>query len=162
MLTGERADLVQLLNRQRGFLRFTVQNLTDEQAASQPVPSTTLSLGGLIKHVSATEQSWYDFATGAEASQAGQENWMDAFRMVEGETLAGLLADYEKVAARTDDLIATADLDASFPLPDAPWFEKGASWSVRHVLIHLIAEISQHAGHADIIREAIDGQKTMG
>jgi hypothetical protein len=162
MLTGERADLVKLLDRQRGFLRFTVQNLTDEQAASRPVPSTTLSLGGLIKHVSATEQGWYDFATGVESPQAGQENWMDAFRMVEGETLAGLLADYEKVAARTDDLVATADLDASFPLPEAPWFEKGATWSVRHVLIHLISEISQHAGHADILREAIDGQKTMG
>ncbi|WP_033340475.1 DinB family protein [Catenuloplanes japonicus] len=162
MLTGERADLVKLLDRQRGFLRFTVQNLTDEQAASRPVPSTTLSLGGLIKHVSATEQSWYAFATGTESTGAGAENWADAFRMTEGETLAGLLADYEKVAARTDDLIATADLDASYPLPEAPWFEAGASWSVRHVLIHLIAEISQHAGHADIIREAIDGQKTMG
>ena len=50
----------------------------------------------------------------------------------------------------------------SQPLPEAPWYEPGASWSARRVLLHLIAETSQHAGHADIIREAIDGAKTMG
>ncbi len=72
MLTGERADLTQLLHRQRGFLRYTVQNLTDEQAASQPVPSTTLSLGGLIKHVTATEESWYAFAAGTENTGAAR------------------------------------------------------------------------------------------
>jgi len=47
-------------------------------------------------------------------------------------------------------------------LPSAPWFEPGSSWSVRRVLLHVIAETSQHAGHADILRESIDGAKTMG
>ena len=47
-------------------------------------------------------------------------------------------------------------------LPEAPWFEQGASWSARRVLAHLIAETAKHAGHADIIRESIDGPKTMG
>ena len=54
------------------------------------------------------------------------------------------------------------DLNKSWPLPVAPWFEPGASWSVRRVLMHIIAETAQHAGHADIIRETIDGQQTMG
>ena len=54
------------------------------------------------------------------------------------------------------------DLDAAHPLPQAPWFEAGASWSARRVLLHIIAETSQHAGHADIIREALDGAKSMG
>ena len=54
------------------------------------------------------------------------------------------------------------DLDADYPLPEAPWFEPGARWSVRRVVLHVIAETSQHAGHADIIRETLDGQKTMG
>jgi hypothetical protein len=44
----------------------------------------------------------------------------------------------------------------------APWFEPGARWSVRRALLHVIAETAQHAGHADIIREALDGAKTMG
>ena len=54
------------------------------------------------------------------------------------------------------------DLDVSHPLPTAPWFEPGASWSARRVLLHMIAETAQHAGHADIIRESLDGAKTMG
>jgi hypothetical protein len=82
--------------------------------------------------------------------------------MVEGETLAGLLEEYAAVAAATDTLVATADLEARHPLPEAPWFAPGASWSVRRVFLHIVAETAQHAGHADIIREAIDGQKSMG
>ncbi len=83
--------------------------------------------------------------------------------MTEGDTLAGLLAQYDQVAAQTDELVRTLpDLDAAQPLPDAPWFEAGASWSARRVLLHIIAETAQHAGHADILREAIDGAKTMG
>jgi hypothetical protein len=83
--------------------------------------------------------------------------------MLEGETLAGLLAEYDQVAQHTDDLIRSIpDLDASQPLPAAPWFENGASWSARRVLLHVLAETAQHAGHADIIRESLDGAKTMG
>jgi hypothetical protein len=67
------------------------------------------------------------------------------------------------VARETDELVATLpDLDASHPLPEAPWFEPGARWSVRHVVLHVIAETAQHAGHAGIIRESLDGAKTMG
>jgi len=95
-----------------------------------------------------------------EASMAA---WMKAFRMEEGDTLARLLEAYEEVARRTDDLVAALpDLDADQPLPQAPWFEPGARWSARRVLLHVIAETAQHAGHADIIRESLDGAKTMG
>lgn len=162
-VTGERADLIQTLNKHRGFLRFTVNGLTDEQAALRTTASE-LCLGGLIKHVAETEHGWLRFAVGgAEAMEAEPVDWADGFRMVEGETLAGLLARYEQVAAATNDLVATVpDLDASHPLPVAPWFEPGASWSVRRVLLHVIAETAQHAGHADIIRESLDGAKTMG
>jgi hypothetical protein len=77
--------------------------------------------------------------------------------------LAELLDRYDVVARRTDHLVAVlASLDASHPLPEAPWFEPGARWSARRVLLHIIAETAQHAGHADIIREALDGAKTMG
>nr|WP_246486636.1 DUF664 domain-containing protein [Kribbella qitaiheensis] len=79
-----------------------------------------------------------------------------------GETLAGVLAEYEKVAAGTDDLVRTLDLDTSYELAAAPWQPPGVFWSVRRVFMHLVAETSQHAGHADIIRETIDGQKSMG
>ena len=71
-------------------------------------------------------------------------------------------ARMEQVQARTRKALEELDLDTSHPLPEAPWFEQGASWSVRRVAVHILAEVSQHAGHADIIREAIDGQRTMG
>lgn len=162
-LTGERSDLLEVLAKHRGFLRYTVAGLTDEQARLTPTASQ-LSLGGLIKHVSAMEKQWFAFMTGgAPAMEAETVDWENGFRMVEGETLASLLADYGKVASATDALVAThPNLDESHPLPQAPWFEAGASWSVRRVLVHLVAETSQHAGHADIIRETLDGQKTMG
>ncbi|MET8910676.1 DinB family protein [Micromonospora sp. NPDC004551] len=162
VLTGERADLLAALQLRRGFLRQTVAGLDDEQAARRSTASE-LCLGGLIKHVALTEHRWMRFAVGgAEAMQREPVDWAGHFRMLPGETLAGLLAEFDRVAAETDGLIATLDLDAAHPLPSAPWFEPGASWTVRRVLLHLIAETGQHAGHADIIRESIDGAKTMG
>jgi hypothetical protein len=162
-MTAERADLVQTLDKHRGFLRYTVRGLTDEQAALRPTPSE-LCLGGLIKHVSGGEHRWMKFAVGgAESMESEPVDWQGQFRMIEGETLADLLDTYEQVARNTDELVATLpDLDLAHPLPSAPWFEPGARWSVRRVLLHIIAETSQHAGHADIIRETIDGSKTMG
>ena len=163
-LTRERADLLESLRRHRSLVRFTVRELTEEQAQLRPTVSA-LNLAGLIKHVAATEASWVRFAEGgAEAMRRnwGPEAWSRHWHLEPGETLARVLAEYEEIAAHTDELVATIDLDADHALPEAPWFEPGARWSARRVFLHLIAEISQHAGHADILRESIDGQKTMG
>ena len=162
--TGERADLLETLAKHRYFLRFTVRDLTDEQGARRTTASQ-LCLGGLIKHVATTEQGWMNFVLGgADAmTRAWEGEWEGQFRMLEGETLAGLLEYYDEVARKTDQIAATLpDLDVSHPLPEAPWFEPGARWSARRVLLHVIAETSQHAGHADIIRESLDGSKSMG
>jgi uncharacterized damage-inducible protein DinB len=161
-MSTERADLVESLRRHRHFLRYTVRGLTDDQARLSPTVST-LTLGGLIKHVTATERQWAGFATGGEAGmRAVSSDWAAAWTMTQEDTMDGLLAAYERVAAATDALVDELDLDTAYPLPEAPWFEPGATWSVRRVLLHIIAETSQHAGHADILRETVDGQKTMG
>ncbi|MFE6650223.1 DinB family protein [Nocardioides sp. NPDC057772] len=161
----ERADLLETLAKHRGFLRFAVRNLTDEQARLTPTASS-LSLGGLIKHVAAGERGWADFIVrGAVAQEFTPERYAEFaahFVLAEDETLAGVLEVYEEVAAATDELIRTVDLDADHALPEAPWFEAGATWSNRRVIAHILAETAQHAGHADIIRETIDGQRTMG
>jgi Protein of unknown function (DUF664) len=164
--TGERADLLASLDRHRQFLRYTTRGLTDEQARQRTTVSE-LTLGGLIKHVALTERQWVSFIVTGPSVMSGANadvgDWSQGFRMLEGETLAGLLDGYAQVAAQTDELVATLpDLDASQPLPEAPWFEPGARWSARRVLLHVIAETAQHAGHADIIRESLDGAKTMG
>jgi uncharacterized damage-inducible protein DinB len=164
--TGERADLLASLARQRQFLRYTIRDLTDEQARQRTTVSE-LTLGGLIKHVALTERQWFNFIVTGPSAMSGEnadvDAWSQAFRMLEGETLAGLLDRYAQVARQTDELVVTLpDLDASHPLPEAPWFPPGARWSARRVLLHVIAETAQHAGHADIIRESLDGAKTMG
>ena len=171
---SERGDLLEALQKHRELFRVTVRGLTDAEAAATPTASE-LCLGGLVKHVTAVEQTWADFAANGPAPQAvdwANVDWSnppaevasyrDGFRMVGEETLASLLATYDEVAARTDELVASLDLDLRHPLPAAPWFEPGATWSVRRAFVHIVAETAQHAGHADIIRETIDGQKSMG
>ena len=163
-LTRERADLLETLRKHRGFLRFTVRNLTDEQATQRTTVSA-LNLAGLVKHVAETEATWTRFIEQGPAAfgSATPESWKTQWELQPGETLAGVLAHYDEVARHTDELVATLpDLDADSPLPPAPWFEKGARWSARRALVHILAETAQHAGHADILRESIDGQKTMG
>jgi hypothetical protein len=169
-VAGERAEILGTLAKHRGFLRHTTRDLTDEQAARRTTVSE-LCLGGLIKHVAATEKNWVDFieegpSALGDFSSMTQEDFearANEFRMLPGETLAGLLDEYEEVARRTEKVVAALPgLDVSWPLPEAPWFEPGARWSARRVLLHLIAETAQHAGHADIIRESLDGAKTMG
>ncbi len=168
-LDGERADILAGLASARHFLRFTARDLTDEQAR-QRTTASELSVGGLIKHVAATERGWADFIVDGPSAMSDFSamtdedvaRWTDGFRLLPDETLAGVLADYEKVAQRTDELVASLpDLDLAHPLPNAPWFPPGAKRSARRVFLHIIAETAQHAGHADIIRESLDGARSM-
>ncbi|WP_255205406.1 DinB family protein [Actinomadura sp. BRA 177] len=168
-ITGERADLLAMLAKNRHFLRFTTRDLTDEQAGLRTTASE-LCLGGLIKHVTSVERGWADFIVEGPSAigdftQMTDEDWQkrdDEFRMLPGDTLAGVLDAYAEVARRTDELVATLpDLDVVHELPKAPWNTE-THWSVRRVLMHIIAETAQHAGHADIIRESLDGAKSMG
>jgi hypothetical protein len=169
-LTGERADLLTMLGKARHFLRYTTRDLTEEQAR-QRTTASELTLGGLIKHVTAVERNWATFIVSGpsaapdftEMTEADYAEWANGFRLLPGETLPGVLADYAEAAKSTDELVASVpDLDASHPLPTAPWNPPGARWTVRRTLMHIATETAQHAGHADIIRESLDGSKTMG
>ncbi|MEU5846776.1 DinB family protein [Saccharopolyspora shandongensis] len=179
-LDGERADLLTELATARSALINTTRGLSDEQAGERPTASA-LCLGGLIKHVAAMEEQWMRFVlegpsamrfdlpdgvtwadlaagTAREIPQWAIDN-QNGFRMLPGETLDGVIERYEQVAARSEEIIAAIpDLSATHPLPEAPWNEPGAVHSVRRVLVHVIAETTQHAGHADILRETLDGQ----
>jgi uncharacterized damage-inducible protein DinB len=163
----ERADIIETLRGHRRFLRYTVAGLSDAEAAKRTTVSE-LCLGGIVKHVAQVEDSWVNFILEGPGAMAGAgEGEMAAhaasFRMLEGETLAGLLDRYEEVAARTDELVSTIpSLDVSHPLPEAPWFPPNARRSARRVFLHIATETAHHAGHADILRETLDGQKTMG
>jgi hypothetical protein len=101
-VTGERADLLETLAKHRFFLRFTTRDLSDEQAAQRTTVSQ-LCLGGLVKHVTRVEQRWINFMMDrpggvAEQGEGNYEDHAASFRMLPGETLAGLLERYEQVA----------------------------------------------------------------
>jgi uncharacterized damage-inducible protein DinB len=170
VITGERADLLAILGQARHFLRFTTRDVDDAQARQRTTVSE-LTLGGLIKHVSHVERNWTSFIVNGPSvmpdfgamTEADYADWGAAHRLLPDETLAGVLADYAEVARQTEELIAALpDLNASHPLPAAPWFPPDASWSARRTLLHIATETAQHAGHADIIRESLDGAKSMG
>ncbi len=152
-VADERDGLLTFLAQQRDALRAAVLGLTDAQARLTPTAST-LSLGGLIKHCARTERRW------VVAGIAGQplpglwppEDWPADFRLEPDETLAGMLGYYAETAELTGQIVgATADLGA----PTA----NDEQVSVRWVLLHLIKETARHAGHADIIRESLDGRR---
>ncbi|MEU9896187.1 DinB family protein [Streptomyces phaeochromogenes] len=179
---AERADLIAALATARAALISTVHGLSDEQAGKRPTASA-LCLGGLIKHVASIEEGWLRFVVDGPSAlrhdlpdgvtwadiAAGTARefpqWMidhqNDFLMLPGETLAGVVERYEQVAAHSEKIIVSLpDLSVTHPLPEAPWHEPGAVRSVRRVLTHVIAETAQHAGHADILRETLDGQKS--
>lgn len=152
-VTDERDGLLTFLAQQRDALCASVLGLTDEQARATPAASD-LSLGGLIKHSARTERRW------VVAGIAGRplpglwpvEDWGADFRLDQDETLAGLLGYYAETARLTEQILAeVADLGQ----PQAT----DAGKSVRWTLLHLIKETSRHAGHADIIRETLDGRR---
>ncbi|MET7850204.1 DinB family protein [Streptomyces avermitilis] len=154
----ERGALLSFLDGERGGIRRALLGLTDEQAATRPSASD-LSLSGLLKHLAEVEQSWIARARQeAPAVQRDESNWHECFVLVGDETVASQLAYWEKVAAETESFIRSVpSLDDTFPLPNDPWFPPDERVSMRWVLLRLISETARHAGHADIIRESLDG-----
>jgi uncharacterized damage-inducible protein DinB len=160
----ERTGLLGYLAQQRYALRLSAYGLTDEQARETPTRSA-LSIGGLIKHVATTERGWIDMVLQrSRAEESGEDDYFANFRMGPEETLADIVRLYDDVALETERVMAEIpDLGQAVPVPQGvPWFPSDVeSWSVRWVLLHLIEETARHAGHADIIREALDGATAM-
>jgi uncharacterized damage-inducible protein DinB len=160
-LTDERELLLAYIAQQRDGIRYAAYGLTDEQARLTPTTSS-LSIGGLVKHVTDMERGWIDMVaqrTRRTNTEDAQSAYEDNFRLNADETLADALAAYDAAAKETEAVIAATDLDQPVPVPKGvPWYPDDVdAWSVRWVLLHLIEEVARHAGHADLIREAIDG-----
>ncbi|MFB6775914.1 DinB family protein [Streptomyces sp. NPDC056352] len=155
----ERGALLSFVEAQRGAIRRSLLGLTEEQAASRP-SAGELSLSGLLKHVAETELNWLRLAQQRPNEKARtEETWGDSFRLVGDETVPQMLEFSAKVAAETEEFIHSVEsMNDTFPLPEAPWFPKDQRCSMRWLLIHLVEEIARHAGHADIIRESLDGR----
>ena len=160
--TDERELLLAYIAQQRDGVRNAAYGLTDEQARLVPTAGA-LSVGGLIKHVANTEQGWIDTILQRDRGGSPEEResrYEDNFHLGPDETLAEVLARYEEVAQQTEAVVAgITDLGQAVPVPKGvPWFPDDVeAWSVRWVLLHIIEETARHAGHADIVRESIDG-----
>lgn len=150
---------------QRAFFAVAY-GLTDDQARSTPSVSS-LSIGGLIKHATGVQRGWMQRVVAAPQSPAPDDRpfeeraaeYQDEYVMREDETLADVLARLEEQNAETLRILAASDFDTPVPVPrDAPWFPSDIeAWSIRWVAHHVINELARHSGHADIIRESIDG-----
>jgi uncharacterized damage-inducible protein DinB len=161
----ERQTLLEFLRFNQNAFFAVAYGLTDEQARSTPSVSA-LSIGGLVKHIAAVQKGWAQRAACAPELPPRDDRpfeeivaeYADLHVMRDDETLDQLLATLTKENDQTLRVIAAADLDTPVPVPtDVPWFPKDVDrWSVRWVVMHLIEELSRHAGHADIIRESID------
>jgi hypothetical protein len=162
---GERQTLIEFLAFNQNAFFSVAHGLTDEQARSTPSVSA-LSIGGLIKHAAFVQRGWAERAACApefpppdprpfEEQMAG---YQDQHVMRDDENLVDLIEDLRKANDEVLAVFAEKDLDTPVPVPgDVPWFPKDVeSWPVRWVALHLVEELTRHAGHADIIRESID------
>ncbi|WP_428343276.1 DinB family protein [Mycobacterium sp.] len=165
-MADERSALREYLAYHQSAFFAVAYGLTDEQARQTPTVSE-LSIGGLIKHVTDMQRTWMSRVAAAPDAPPKDprsfdevaKHFADQHVMRGDETLDGLLEAFTAQNAETLRLAETADLGTKVPVPqDIPWFPKGIKdWSVRWVILHVINELTRHSGHADIIRESIDG-----
>jgi uncharacterized damage-inducible protein DinB len=165
-VADERSALREYLAFHQSAYFAVSYGLTDEQARSSPSASA-LSIGGLVKHVTAMQRNWMGRVAAAPEAppkdsrpfEVISKEFGDQHVMRPDETLDGLLQAFQAQSAKSLRLVETADLDNAVPVPhEIPWFPKDLeAWSVRWVILHVINELARHAGHADIIRETIDG-----
>lgn len=157
----EREALLAFLHHQRQGLRTAVHGLTEEQARCTPSAST-LSLAGLLSHAAVVERNWTGILQSVGKPNGPSEH-IASFQPGE-KTLEDLLADYQEAADAMDAaVLAVPDLDFLAPVPaGVPWFPKDIeAWTARWIVLHLIEETARHAGHADVIRESVDGAQAV-
>ena len=155
---NEQEGLLGFLAQARYTLKLTAYGLTDAQLRAAPSASP-LSVGGLIKHCASTEEGWLATIRN-EPQKTDYQAYTENFKLAEGESIDEVLARYDRVAEQTEKTIAEiGDLDYEIPIDHSvPWNRKDMThWNVRWILLHLIQETARHTGHADIIRETVDG-----
>jgi uncharacterized damage-inducible protein DinB len=152
----ETEALLAYLVQQRDGLKHAAYGLTEDQLRAKPTRSA-LSVGGLMKHGALTERSWIALLSGSAGM--GEADYGDTFQLTDGDTVQSLQVLLDEVGQHTATVVAELEsLDERVQLPPAPWFPSSPDgYQARWILLHVIEELARHAGHADIIREHIDG-----
>lgn len=156
----ERLMLVSWLDFHRATLALKCEGLDDRQVRTASVASSELTLLGLVQHAAEVERNWFQRIFGGKDlppvyEGEGRE---DGFALVSGRGLGEAVAVWEAEIARGRELIADASLDEGGALSDAEAAQAGSGGlSLRWILVHMIEEYARHNGHADLLREGIDG-----
>ena len=156
---SEREALEGFLDAQREGLIRKIEGIDDATARNAPTASS-LSLLGLVKHSAIWERRWFQVVMGGREVP---DEWptvrtepRDADLMVgENDTVDHWVAYYREQIEQSRAVAASMDLDSPCARPDL------IECNVRYVLFHMIEETARHAGHADIIRETLDGSRGM-
>ncbi|WP_353940545.1 DinB family protein [Streptomyces sp. HUAS MG91] len=155
----ERTALIGWLDLQRQILRWKCEGLSEADAHRGVLTSSpAMTMAGLISHMRWVEHTWLEvmFLGGdGTGNPSFDEEDEDADWRTGGATLAHLLAEYEAQCARSNEIVAAASLD---DIGRHPGYRAGNA-NLRWMLIHLVEETGRHAGHADIVRELLDGSK---
>ncbi|MGP3968787.1 DinB family protein [Streptomyces sp. 6N223] len=150
---GEREVLEAFLDFYRGVLVRKASGLSEADARRRLVPSMT-TLAGLVKHATGVERGWFQrrWAGRSDAEIGGHVGGReDSWELGEDETVPALVAEYERACEESRRIAAGSALDESVPHP------RLGRVSLRWIYVHMIEETARHAGHADILREQIDG-----
>jgi hypothetical protein len=158
----EITGLVRYVDQQLDAIRAAAVGLTEEQARVRPCRSA-LSIGGLVKHATYGMRGAVERLVAGEATRELDADafaaYESSFDLDDDETAAGALAEFD--AVRPTYLAAVAGADPAGPTlePPSPWFGifDPRPANARYFLVHQIEELARHAGHADILREQIDG-----
>jgi hypothetical protein len=153
----ERSQLVGWLNLQRAIIHWKCEGLSDSDAHRVVLPaSPRMTMAGLVSHMRWTEHTWFEVILRDSASDTNPQfgDVEDADMDVAGVPLAQLCDDYARQCVAADEIIAAHPLDAGSRNP-----KYGPGTTLRWILLHMIEETARHAGHADAIRELLDGTK---
>jgi uncharacterized damage-inducible protein DinB len=158
-VADERTQLVGWLDLQRAIVRWKCEGVSDEDAHRVVLPTSPLmTLAGIVAHLRWTEHLWFEvlFLNGPkETNPQFIDEPEDSDMIVDGLEIGQLLAEYEQQCARSNEIIAAYPLDTPGQNTE---FGSGSS-TLRWMLIHMVEETARHAGHADVIRELLDGHK---
>ena len=147
LVANEKETLVAFLDYVRDAIIRKASNIDENEARRALVPSGT-SLLSLVKHLTSVEVGWFQLAF------AGRDVPYDRNdALTEDDSREALIADYRTAIARSNEIVTECDdLDRALARP-----RPEGDLSLRWVLVHMIEETARHAGHADIIREQLDG-----
>ncbi|MCO8270313.1 DinB family protein [Actinoplanes sp. TRM 88003] len=155
--TSEREALAGFLDSQRKMLIATLDGL-DDAAARRTPSASSLSLLGLIKHATTWERRWFQVVVAGrdlpgEWPAVMPDRYDADMQVDEGDTVDHWLGYYREQIEESRAIVAAMDLDSPCARPDI------IECNVRYVVFHMIEETARHGGHADIIRESLDGTR---